>query len=54
MVNKKGKARASKELKILEPKSVLSKNAKLNFQENNLGFKIKDLKEVIERKRKKK
>ena len=54
MVKKKGRARANEELKSLGPKSVLSKSAELNFQDNKLGFKVKDVKEAIERKRKKK
>ena len=54
MVKKKGKARAIKELESLGPKSVLSKSVKLNFQDNKLGFKVDDVKEAIERKRKKK
>ena len=54
MVKKKGKARAIKELETLGPKSVLSKSVKLNFQDNKLGFKVDDVKEAIERKRKKK
>ena len=54
MVKKKGRARANEELKSLGPKSVLSKSAKLNFQDNKLGFKVKDVKEAVERKRKKK
>ena len=54
MVKKKGKARAIKELESLGPKSVLSKSAELNFQDNKLGFKVKDVKEAVERKRKKK
>ena len=54
MVKKKGRARANEELKSLGPKSVLSKSAELNFQDNKLGFKVKDVKEAIARKRKKK
>lgn len=54
MVKKKGKARANEEMRSLEPKNVLSKSAKLNSQDNKLGFKVEDVKEAIERKRKKK
>ena len=54
MVKKKAKARANEEMKSLEPKSVLSKSAKLNSQDNKLGFKVKDVKEAVERKKKKK
>ena len=54
MVKKKGKAKANEEMKSLEPKNVLSKSATLNSQDNKLGFKVEDVKEAIERKRKKK
>lgn len=54
MVRNKGKAIANKEMSSLEPKSILPKNAKLNSQDNKLGFKVEDVKEAVERKRKKK
>ena len=54
VVKKKGKARANEEMRSLEPKNVLSKSAKLNSQDNKLGFKVEDVKEAIERKKKKK
>lgn len=54
MLKKKGKARANEEMKNLEPKSVLSKATELNSQDNKLGFKVEDVKEAIETKRKKK
>ena len=55
MVKRKAKARANElEMNSLEPKKVLSKSAKLNFQDDKLGFKVENVKEAIERKRKKK
>ena len=54
MVKKKGKTRANDEMRSLEPKNVLSKSAELTWQDNKLGFKVEDVKEAIERKRKKK
>jgi len=55
MVKRKAKARANElEMNSLEPKKVLSKKAELNFQDDKLGFKVEDVKEAIERKRKKK
>lgn len=53
MANKRERTMANREMQKLEPKHVLSKNAKLNSQDNKLGFKVEDVKEATERKKKK-
>lgn len=50
---KRAKDKANQEMQSLEPKQVLSKDAKLNAQDNKLGFKVEDVIEAIERKKKK-
>lgn len=52
MAKKKDREMANREMQNLEPKHVLSKNAKLNSRDNKLGFKVKDVKEATERKKK--
>ena len=54
MTKKREKVQANREMNNLEPKHVLSQSAKLNSQDNKLGFKVEDVKEAIERKKKKK
>ncbi|PFX24126.1 Tyrosinase [Stylophora pistillata] len=53
MTRKREKAQVNREMNELEPKHVLSKSSKLNSQDNQLGFKIEDVKEAIKRKKKK-
>ena len=53
VANERERTLANREMQELEPKHVLSKNTKLNSQDNKLGFKVKDVKEATERKKKK-
>ncbi|XP_078361289.1 tyrosinase-like [Oculina patagonica] len=54
MAKKREKVKANREMDSLEPKHVLPKNAKMSSQDNKLGFKVEDVKEAIESKKKKK
>lgn len=52
---KKAKERINEEMKSLEPKKVLSESTEFNsWQDKKLGFKVEDVKEAIEKKRRKK
>ena len=53
VANERERTLANREMQELEPKRVLSKNTKLNSQDNKLGFKVEDVKEATERKKKK-
>ena len=53
MANKRERTLANIEMQKLEPKHVLSKDAKLSSQDKKLGFKVEDVKEATERKKKK-
>lgn len=53
VANERERTMANREMQKLEPRHVLSKNTKLNSQDNRLGFKVEDVKEATERKRKK-
>lgn len=54
LTKKKAKKRVNEEMKSLEPKKVLSKSTEFNsWQDKRLGFKVEDVKEAIEKKRKK-
>ena len=53
VANQRERTLANREMQELEPKHVLSKNTKLNSQDNKLGFKVEDVKEATERKKKK-
>lgn len=53
VANERERTLANREMRKLEPKHVLSKDAKLNSQDNKLGFKLEDVKEATERKKRK-
>jgi len=53
VANERERTMANREMQKLEPRHVLSKNTKLNSQDNRLGFKVEDVKEATERKKKK-
>ena len=53
VTNERERTLANREMQELEPKHVLSKNTKLNSRDNKLGFKVEDVKEATERKKRK-
>ena len=53
VANERERTLANREMQELEPKHVLSKNTKLNLRDNKLGFKVEDVKEATERKKRK-